>query len=129
MSIILGTVAFSYGSVPMYKMVSLLPAPNSHSPWSIPNIRSIPDLPNHRLGWPTHQIPRSRQHLRSLKPRPARHRPQTNPHHLQRFGLRRAALEIHTPAARSSSTPWRDGFGILYRDEQIERGYYWGSYL
>jgi cytochrome c oxidase assembly protein subunit 11 len=41
MSIILGTVAFSYGSVPMYKMVSLLPALAAHLSQNKSDIHSI----------------------------------------------------------------------------------------
>jgi len=60
LSIILGTVALSYGSVPMYKMVS----PSSLSLWpfypclqySECSFNESLDLPNNRLGWPAHKI-------------------------------------------------------------------------
>jgi cytochrome c oxidase assembly protein subunit 11 len=50
LSIILGTVAFSYGSVPMYKMVfGITPHMDIIAQW----LRT--DLPNNRLGRPTYQ--------------------------------------------------------------------------
>ena len=56
LSIILGTVAFSYGSVPMYKMVRCCDSPHSES---MANSK-LQDLPNNRLGRPTHQSSRPR---------------------------------------------------------------------
>jgi hypothetical protein len=44
-SIILGTVAFSYGSVPMYKMVCFYPSSLPPSPTN-----KLKDLPNNRMG-------------------------------------------------------------------------------
>lgn len=51
LSIILGTVAFSYGSVPMYKMVSFASTP--HLETSIADYMRT-DLPNDGMGRPTH---------------------------------------------------------------------------
>ena len=48
MSIILGTVALSYGSVPMYKMVSFLLSYNSIV------LMETPDMSTNRLGWSAH---------------------------------------------------------------------------
>lgn len=55
LSIILGTVALSYGSVPMYKMVHrAIRSPSSRPLLTIHN----PDLPNNWLGRPAHQSSR-----------------------------------------------------------------------
>jgi cytochrome c oxidase assembly protein subunit 11 len=52
-SIILGTVAFSYGSVPMYKMVRHHPPHHEHQ-------LTAPDLPNHRFWRTTYKSTRAR---------------------------------------------------------------------
>jgi hypothetical protein len=116
-SIIMGTVALSYGSVPMYKMVrcDLLP---SKSPLLM--ILRI-DLPNHRLGRPTHQGPwtrRCRCRWRGpLNSPTTSHDRETHPRHIQRVGIRRAAVEVRAAAARGAGAPRRDGAGVLYSDE------------
>ncbi len=54
MSVILGTVAFSYGSVPFYKMVSLFsPAYHSTTSPDESGLMIAPgiDMPDNRLGW------------------------------------------------------------------------------
>lgn len=55
LSIILGTVAFSYGSVPMYKMVYLI-ARHFTTPKLI---YTSPDLPDYRMGRATDQSTRT----------------------------------------------------------------------
>jgi hypothetical protein len=52
-SIILGTVAFSYGSVPMYKMARHYPPHHEHK-------LTAPDLPNHRFWRTTYKSTRAR---------------------------------------------------------------------
>lgn len=113
LSIILGTVAFSYGSVPLYKMV--------RHPSSPLNSMLIPNLAlrNRRMGWPAHKssLPRRWNPRRPLYTSPARYLCQTNSHHLQRIRLRCSTLEVHSTAARSTSPSGRDSPGILHRYE------------
>jgi hypothetical protein len=82
----------------------------------IPKLTLLSDLPNHRLGRPTHQIRRP-LHLGPLDPPPTRHLREAHPHNLQRFRLRRPALDIHTSAARSARPAGRDRIGVLHGDE------------
>lgn len=126
LSIILGTVAISYGSVPMYKMACLLPRSlllhrlhlpsNSHFQTTPPTNPPPADMPTNRLGRPTHPI--NHTFLLSLPPRP-RHNRLPPPNNLQRLRLRHPPLEIHSPTTRSASPARGNRPRILHRHKHL----------
>lgn len=124
LSIILGTVAFSYGSVPMYKMVCL----QRLSIITTTNCL-LQDLPNYRLGRTTYKGAwswRTRWYRSLLTPATC-HGCETHPYYLQWLCLRRPALEIHTTTTRGPGLAWGNGTGILYCYKQVRRRHNWGG--
>jgi hypothetical protein len=78
-SALLGTVALSYGSVPLYKMVSRCPI----------GIADSIDMFNYRLGRSASQstcagVRRRRRHLTTIT---ASHGRKADPHNVQRLGV------------------------------------------
>jgi len=105
LSIILGTVAFSYGSVPMYKMVCCrrqLPPPIELL------LSMVLDLSNNRLGRSAHQSSRSwwSRWRGSLRPPPTCYFFKAHTRYLQRVRLGCPAVEICAPTTRGQSTSW-----------------------
>jgi hypothetical protein len=90
-SVIVGFVAITYGSVPMYKMVHYTSTFTMH----VPN--PLLDLSTNRLGRSTHQIRCSwRRHPRPLGAPSPRREPPTLAHNLQRLRIRRLTLEVYS---------------------------------
>ena len=121
LSIILGTVALSYGSVPLYKMVRL-------SCDILNRLMLIPDTDMHtdRLGRSTYQILHPLRRRRSCDPPYTSDRLATSTYNIQWLCIRHHALEVHAAATRSSCSTRRNSTGVLYRDEQKHRGHHWG---
>ncbi len=125
MSIILGTVALSYGSVPMYKMVIAETLPRGNS-WLI---QTALDLPTNRLGRATHQSLYTFVGRGSCFSSAACNIVAKTPDHIQWLSLRHHALEIYSTAEGGPCVAWGDGTGIFHGNEQERRGHHRGGHL
>lgn len=126
LSVMLGTVALSYGSVPMYKMVQNILIDTS----ILTDSSFFPsDMPAEWLGRPTRQIPKSRFRRRSCCSSAAGHFLAPAAHHLQRIGVGCDAMEVHSSAAGSARLAGRDCTGVLYSNEQERGRYHWSGHL
>lgn len=93
LSLIVGTIAVAYGSVPMYKMVRPIR-------WFyLQRVLTLVDLSTDWMGWAADQIKRSR--LGRQYSITAGHRCTPDPHYLQLLSLRCLAVEVHAAAKRS----------------------------
>lgn len=125
-SVILGTVALAYGSVPLYKMVCANPPNHASNLCRILTNPTTIDLPTNRLERPTSPNPPRRRERHRIPSKP-RNRLAPTPNHIQRLRVRCPAMEIHTAAARGSRSSRGDGTGILHGHEQRPCGYHRSS--